>query len=58
MGKAAVQSLALRGIDFIDLGASDGKSLTWAARTFGGRGLEIDLSADKIKVAGEVADTG
>jgi SAM-dependent methyltransferase len=38
----------LKGIDFLDLGASTGGSLRYCARRFGGRGLGIDIDARKV----------
>lgn len=37
--------------DFIDLGASSGGSLIWAAKAFGGTGLGVDLSEEKVEAA-------
>jgi hypothetical protein len=51
MNTAAASSKALRGIDFIDLGASSGNSMQWASKAFGGQGLGIDLSAEKVAAA-------
>lgn len=39
---------AVRGIDFLDLGASTGGSLQYCARRFGGRGLGIDIAHEKV----------
>lgn len=47
----AVTLLSPSDIDFIDFGASTGGSLDWAARTFGGRGLGVDMSEDKAAKA-------
>jgi hypothetical protein len=51
MATPPTSSAVLRGIDFIDLGASSGGSMQWASRAFGGQGLGIDLSAEKVAAA-------
>lgn len=47
MGRARIET----SYDFIDLGASSGGSLVWAAKAFGGTGLGVDLSEEKAAAA-------
>lgn len=43
----------LAGADFLDLGASKGGSLRFCGRRFGGRGIGIDIDAEKVRIARE-----
>lgn len=50
-----------RSFEFIDVGCSKGASLAWAEGTFGGRGLGVDINADKVarsRAAGRDAMVG